>query len=56
MIMPNTPDNRYSEITPEIFKLTELCLNNSCIDPELYSVHQVKRGLRDINGQGVWQA
>ena len=51
--MPNTPDNRYSEITPEIFKLTELCLNNSCIDPELYSVHQVKRGLRDINGQGV---
>lgn len=51
--MPNTPDNRYSEISPEIFQLTELCMANSCIDPELYTVHQVKRGLRDINGQGV---
>lgn len=51
--MPNTPDSRYSEITPEIYKLTDLCLENSRIDPELYSVHQVKRGLRDINGKGV---
>lgn len=51
--MPTMPDSRYSEISPEIFRLTEICTSNSRIDPELYSVHQVKRGLRDINGKGV---
>ena len=46
-------DNKFSEITPDILKLTELCKKNSSINPELYSKYEVKRGLRDINGKGV---
>lgn len=42
-----------SEITPEILRLTELCEKNNSIDPKLYEVHGVNRGLRDINGNGV---
>lgn len=45
--------NDYSAITPEIFSLAEKCVKNSNIDPELYLVHQVKRGLRDLDGKGV---
>ncbi|MDF2510975.1 MAG: hypothetical protein K0S04_841 [Herbinix sp.] len=45
--------NKYSEITPEIMELTELCKKNTMIDPELYTVYDVKRGLRDLNGRGV---
>ena len=45
--------NRFSEITPQIVELTEKCIGNSTIDPELYGKYDVKRGLRDINGQGV---
>lgn len=43
----------YSSITPEIYSLAEKCIENSNINPELYTVHQVKRGLRDIDGRGV---
>ena len=43
----------FSEITPEIMELSELCYENSSIDPALYSKHDVKRGLRDVNGKGV---
>lgn len=43
----------YSTVTQEIYTLADLCKNNSAIEPELYSVHQVKRGLRDIDGKGV---
>lgn len=43
----------YSKITDEIYSLADKCLQNSNIDPELYKVHQVKRGLRDIDGRGV---
>ena len=45
--------NKYSEITPEIMNLTELCHKNSNIDPCLYEKYDVKRGLRDLNGKGV---
>ncbi len=45
--------NRFSEITPQIMELTEKCIGNSTIDPELYGKYDVKRGLRDINGKGV---
>ena len=31
----------------------ELCIKNDSINPELYKEHNVKRGLRDINGKGV---
>lgn len=43
----------FSEITPEILKLSELCYKNSNIDPSLYAKYDVKRGLRDVNGRGV---
>ena len=33
--------------------LAAKCLVNSKIDPALYSVYDVKRGLRDIDGNGV---
>ncbi len=37
----------------ELKQLTELCVANNQIDTSLYSVYDVKRGLRDINGKGV---
>ena len=51
--MFNAMDSKYSEITPKILELTELCLENSAIDLELYKKYQVNRGLRDLNGNGV---
>lgn len=44
---------QYSEITPELLKLSKLCTDVSQIDPELYYKYDVKRGLRDLNGKGV---
>ncbi len=53
-MMGVTPKNiNYSEITPEIRRLAELCAQNNAIDPELYTRYDVKRGLRDLNGKGV---
>ncbi|MBE6860405.1 MAG: citrate/2-methylcitrate synthase [Ruminococcus sp.] len=43
----------FSKITPLIQTLTEKCHSNYVIDPELYVKYDVKRGLRDINGNGV---
>lgn len=43
----------FSEITEDIVSLTERCKKNSTIDPSLYVKYDVKRGLRDLNGQGV---
>ena len=43
----------YSAVTPEIDALSELCTKNNHITPELYEKHQVKRGLRDLDGNGV---
>ena len=45
--------NPFSQITPEIFELTNLCKCKDRIDPALYNKYDVKRGLRDINGKGV---
>ncbi|NMB41665.1 MAG: citrate/2-methylcitrate synthase [Firmicutes bacterium] len=45
--------NRFSKITPEISRLSELCLQNSTIDPSLHEKYDVKRGLRDLTGKGV---
>jgi len=44
---------KFSEITPEISRLAEMSLEGYRIDPELYTQYDVKRGLRDINGNGV---
>ena len=46
-------NNPFTEITPEILALTELCKKNNNIDPSLYNKYEVKRGLRDLNGKGV---
>ena len=43
----------YSEITPEIRRLAELSVARHGITPEMYPLHQVKRGLRDNEGNGV---
>ena len=41
------------KVTPEIARLTDICFENSQIPVELYGKYDVKRGLRDLNGQGV---
>ncbi len=43
----------YSEITPYIEKLAAVSRQNNHIVPEMYAEHDVKRGLRDMNGAGV---
>jgi citrate synthase len=43
----------YSDVTPSIEALAQLSLKNSCIDPGDYTKYDVKRGLRDLNGNGV---
>ncbi len=43
----------YSNISNEIYSLSEKCIKNSSIDPKLYGIHEVKRGLRDLDGKGV---
>ena len=45
--------SKYTEITPELLELADLCKKNTIIDPELYTKYDVKRGLRDISGKGV---
>lgn len=44
---------KYSDLTPEIIKLSKICCKNSLIDPSNYDKYDVKRGLRDSNGKGV---
>lgn len=43
----------YSTVTDEVVSLSKKCIENGKIDPSLYAVHQVKRGLRDLDGKGV---
>ncbi len=43
----------YSEITPEIYELAELCERDGQIDKDLYTKYKVNRGLRDLSGNGV---
>ena len=45
--------DNYSDIIPEVLKLSKLCQEYGRIDPTLYSKYDVKRGLRDVNGKGV---
>lgn len=46
-------NNVFSEITPDIIKLTELSRDAGVIEQELFTKYEVKRGLRDLNGKGV---
>ena len=43
----------YSEFMPYIKKLAQLSNENNNIRPEMYTEHNVFRGLRDLNGNGV---
>ncbi len=43
----------YSEITSYIKELAELSTANNHIESQMYAEHQVNRGLRDLNGNGV---
>ncbi len=43
----------YSEVTPYIERLAAMSCESNHITPDLYTVHDVNRGLRDINGNGV---
>lgn len=43
----------FSEITPQILSLSNLCIESNATDPSLYTKYEVKRGLRDVNGKGV---
>ncbi len=45
--------NKYTDITPELMELADLCKKNTVIDSELYAKYDVKRGLRDVSGKGV---
>ncbi|MGB4660056.1 MAG: citrate/2-methylcitrate synthase [Mobilitalea sp.] len=45
--------SKYTEMTPQMLELADLCKRNTVIDPELYAKYDVKRGLRDISGKGV---
>lgn len=51
--MSTIPDEKYSQITPKIMDLTELCYENDCINPVLYKKYSVNRGLRDSRGKGI---
>lgn len=46
-------ERNYSEITPEVKRLDEICQQNNKINSELYIKHKVFRGLRDLEGRGV---
>ncbi len=43
----------FSQVTPKIKELAELCTESGKIDQQLYAKYDVKRGLRDISGKGV---
>lgn len=49
----STVDETLFEITPEILYLADMCEKSNAIDKELYVKHDVKRGLRDMDGRGV---
>ncbi len=46
-------NTNYSEITPYIRKMAALTDAGNHIQPEMYYEHDVKKGLRDLNGNGV---
>ena len=41
------------QITPQVQRLSEICVKRNKVDEELYRKFDVKRGLRDLNGKGV---
>ena len=41
------------QVTPRVEALAGLCRQHDLIDARLYKEYDVKRGLRDVNGEGV---
>ncbi len=48
-----TAVSEYSKVTSELEQLASVCRANNTIDPQDYVRYDVKRGLRDLNGNGV---
>ena len=48
-----TTEQNILQVTPRVEALAELCRHHDKIDAQLYKEYDVKRGLRDINGEGV---
>ena len=48
-----TVKTELTKITPQLLSYVELCERNTTIPHELYIKHDVKRGLRDVDGKGV---
>ncbi len=46
-------ENSYSEITPDLLRLSKMSQEAGVIETELFTRYEVKRGLRDLNGKGV---
>ena len=44
---------RFSKYSQDIMELTKMASKSDIINPKLYEKYDVKRGLRDINGNGV---
>ena len=44
---------QYAKYAQDIMELTKMAQKNDIINPKLYEKYDVKRGLRDINGNGV---
>lgn len=54
MLINEKPQKYEDALTIQINKYADRCINNSCIDPDLYDKFDVKRGLRDKStGKGV---
>ena len=44
---------KYSKYAQDIMELAKIASKSDIINPKLYEKYDVKRGLRDINGNGV---
>lgn len=51
--MRKTQEIDFTEITPQILNLKNVCTEHSSIEKQLYIEHKVNRGLRDLQGRGV---
>ena len=48
-----TTEQDILQVTPRVEALADLCRRHDQIDAQLYKLYDVKRGLRDLNGEGV---
>lgn len=49
----NIAKNFYSKYAQDLSELAKMASKNGIINPKLYEKYDVKRGLRDVNGNGV---